>query len=92
MARGCAGEWVGERGAVGQAALEQQCVVPGPIGRGVWHRLPVDHAPQQALVAAAEGLAEGVWIALERVLSGPIGLEGDRGQMEYRRIRIKEMP
>ena len=23
--------------------------------------------------------------------SGPIGLEGDRGQMEYRRIRIKEM-
>ena len=21
--------------------------------------------------------------------SGPIGLEGDRGQMEYRRIRIK---
>lgn len=24
--------------------------------------------------------------------TGPIGLEGDRGQMEYRRIRIKEMP
>lgn len=24
--------------------------------------------------------------------SGPIGLEGDRGQMEYRRIRIKELP
>jgi Domain of Unknown Function (DUF1080) len=23
---------------------------------------------------------------------GPIGLEGDRGQMEYRHIRIKEMP
>jgi len=22
--------------------------------------------------------------------SGPIGLEGDRGQMEYRRIRVKE--
>jgi len=22
--------------------------------------------------------------------TGPIGLEGDRGQMEYRRIRIKE--
>ena len=22
--------------------------------------------------------------------SGPIGLEGDRGQMEYRRIRLKE--
>jgi hypothetical protein len=24
--------------------------------------------------------------------TGPIGLEADRGQMEYRRIRIKEMP
>jgi hypothetical protein len=22
--------------------------------------------------------------------TGPIGVEGDRGQMEYRRIRIKE--
>jgi hypothetical protein len=22
--------------------------------------------------------------------TGPIGLEGDRGQMEYRRIRVKE--
>lgn len=24
--------------------------------------------------------------------TGPIGLEGDRGQMEYRRIRVKELP
>ncbi len=24
--------------------------------------------------------------------SGPIGLEGDRGQMEYRRIRLRELP
>jgi hypothetical protein len=24
--------------------------------------------------------------------SGPIGLEGDRGQMEYRRIRLMETP
>jgi hypothetical protein len=24
--------------------------------------------------------------------SGPIGLEGDRGQMEYRRIRVRELP
>ncbi len=24
--------------------------------------------------------------------TGPIGLEGDRGQMEYRRIRIVETP
>lgn len=30
--------------------------------------------------------------ALQLPSSGPIGLEGDRGQMEYRRIRLREMP
>ena len=30
--------------------------------------------------------------ALAVPATGPIGLEGDRGQMEYRRIRIKEQP
>ena len=30
--------------------------------------------------------------ALQVPSTGPIGLEGDRGQMEYRRIRIKETP
>ncbi|HVS53415.1 MAG TPA: DUF1080 domain-containing protein [Opitutaceae bacterium] len=30
--------------------------------------------------------------ALKLPASGPIGLEGDRGQMEYRRIRIQELP
>ena len=30
--------------------------------------------------------------ALKLPATGPIGLEGDRGQMEYRRIRIKEAP
>lgn len=30
--------------------------------------------------------------ALKLPESGPIGLEGDRGQMEYRRIRIQELP
>jgi len=24
--------------------------------------------------------------------TGPIGLEGDRGQMEYRRIRLQRLP
>jgi hypothetical protein len=24
--------------------------------------------------------------------TGPLGLEGDRGQMEYRRIRLQELP
>jgi lysophospholipase L1-like esterase len=30
--------------------------------------------------------------AMPLPITGPIGLEGDRGQMEYRRIRIKETP
>lgn len=30
--------------------------------------------------------------ALQLPPSGPIGLEGDKGQMEYRRIRIQELP
>jgi lysophospholipase L1-like esterase len=30
--------------------------------------------------------------ALKLPPSGPIGLEGDRGQMEYRRIRLQELP
>ncbi len=30
--------------------------------------------------------------AMKVPATGPIGLEGDRGQMEYRRLRIKEMP
>ncbi|MGH7968732.1 MAG: GDSL-type esterase/lipase family protein [Limisphaerales bacterium] len=30
--------------------------------------------------------------AMKVPASGPIGLEGDRGQMEYRRIRLKELP
>jgi len=30
--------------------------------------------------------------AMELPETGPVGLEGDRGQMEYRRIRIRKMP
>ncbi|MFN0101407.1 MAG: GDSL-type esterase/lipase family protein [Bryobacteraceae bacterium] len=30
--------------------------------------------------------------AMKLPATGPIGLEGDRGQMEYRRIRVREMP
>jgi lysophospholipase L1-like esterase len=30
--------------------------------------------------------------ALKLPATGPIGLEGDRGQMEYRRIRLQELP
>ena len=31
-------------------------------------------------------------VELKVPATGPIGVEGDRGQMEYRRIRIKRMP
>jgi len=30
--------------------------------------------------------------AMKLPATGPIGLEGDRGQMEYRHIQIKELP
>src|SRR5688500_18543289 len=30
--------------------------------------------------------------AMKLPATGPIGLEGDRGQLEYRRIRIRELP
>jgi len=35
---------------------------------------------------------EVVEAAMKLPATGPIGVEGDRGQMEYRRIRLKEMP
>lgn len=35
---------------------------------------------------------EVIEAAMKLPESGPIGLEGDRGQVEYRRIRIKQMP
>ena len=49
------------------------------------------------LVTVKDGVAhctcngEVLEAALELPASGPIGVEGDRGQMEYRRIRIKDL-
>jgi lysophospholipase L1-like esterase len=43
-------------------------------------------------VARAEANGELLEGALKLPESGPIGLEGDRGQMEYRRIRIRLLP
>jgi lysophospholipase L1-like esterase len=42
-------------------------------------------------VARAECNGELLTDALKVPASGPIGLEGDRGQMEYRRIRLKPL-
>jgi len=43
-------------------------------------------------VAHCECNGEVLEDALKIPENGPIGLEGDRGQMEYRNIRIKELP
>jgi hypothetical protein len=43
-------------------------------------------------VAHAECNGEVLEEALALPASGPIGVEGDRGQMEYRRIRVKVLP
>ena len=41
-------------------------------------------------VAHCTSNGEVLEAALPMPATGPIGLEGDRGQMEYRRIRIRE--
>jgi hypothetical protein len=60
-----------------------------------------DYKPQdwnQIVVTVKDGVAhctcngEVLEAALKLPATGPIGLEGDRGQMEYRRIQIKELP
>ncbi|MEO1998292.1 MAG: GDSL-type esterase/lipase family protein [Planctomycetaceae bacterium] len=43
-------------------------------------------------VARATCNAELLTDNMQVPVTGPIGLEGDRGQMEYRRIRIKRLP
>lgn len=52
----------------------------------------------QIVVKVEDGVAhctcngEVLEAALKLPETGPIGLEGDRGQMEYRRIQLKELP
>lgn len=52
----------------------------------------------EIVVTVRNGLAqctcngEVLEAALKLPATGPIGLEGDRGQMEYRRIRLQELP
>jgi hypothetical protein len=52
----------------------------------------------EVVVTVKDGVAhctcngEVLEAALKVPPTGPIGLEGDRGQMEYRRIRIRELP
>jgi lysophospholipase L1-like esterase len=54
-----------------------------------WNALEVTVSDKVARVTVNGELLEA---ALALPASGPIGVEGDRGQMEYRRIRIKTLP
>ncbi len=67
---------------------------------GPWKNLP-NYKPQQwneVIITAKDNVAhctcngDVLDAAFKLPPTGPIGLEGDRGQMEYRRIRIQEMP
>jgi hypothetical protein len=42
-------------------------------------------------IAKATCNGEPLEVEMKLPASGPIGVEGDRGQMEYRRIRIKRL-
>ena len=67
---------------------------PGPTRSSKGYR-PQDW--NEIVVTVKDGVAhctcngEVLEAALELPASGPIGVEGDRGQMEYRRIRIKDL-
>ena len=52
-----------------------------------WNELVVTVTGGKALATCNGEVLEA---AMEVPASGPIGLEGDRGQMEYRRIRVKK--
>lgn len=67
---------------------------------GPYHQL-TRYKPQdwnELVVVVKDGVAhcscngETIEEAMALPATGPIGLEGDRGQMEYRRIRIKRLP
>ena len=55
-------------------------------------------SPLQFVINAPAGSSDAhskrevIEAALKVPPTGPIGLEGDGGQMEYRRIRLKELP
>jgi lysophospholipase L1-like esterase len=54
-----------------------------------WNEIVVTAQGGVARVTCNGEVIEG---AIKLPASGPIGLEGDRGQVEYRRIRIKTLP
>lgn len=69
--------------------------IAGPY-KELKHYKPQDW--NELMVTVKDGLAqclcngEVLEAALKVPATGPLGLEGDRGQMEYRRIRLRELP
>lgn len=53
-----------------------------------WNEIVVEVHGRKALCTCNGEVLEG---AFDLPATGPIGLEGDRGQMEYRRLRFKEL-
>jgi lysophospholipase L1-like esterase len=70
-------------------------LIAGPYNKlknyrpGDWNEIEVIVHGQEAYCLCNGEVLE---TAMKVPATGSIGLEGDRGQMEYRRIRIKEMP
>lgn len=54
-----------------------------------WNEIIVTVKGGEARATCNEEVLEA---AMKLPETGPIGLEGDRGQMEYRRIRVRELP
>jgi hypothetical protein len=54
-----------------------------------WNEIVITMHGRKALCTCNGEVLES---AFDVPATGPIGLEGDRGQMEYRRIRIQELP
>jgi hypothetical protein len=70
-------------------------LLAGPYTK-LQHYLPQDWNDLEVTVkdgvAHATCNGEVIEDAMKLPATGPIGLEGDRGQMEYRRIRVMELP
>jgi lysophospholipase L1-like esterase len=70
-------------------------ILAGPYNKlknyraGEWNEIEITVRSKEAYCMCNGEVLE---TAMKVPASGPIGLEGDRGQMEYRRIRIKELP
>jgi hypothetical protein len=56
---------------------------------GEWNDIEITVADGQALCTCNGEVLEA---AMKVPATGPIGVEGDRGQMEYRRIRLRTLP